>query len=409
MLRLEFERKLPGFHLRVAVAARGNVLVLFGPSGSGKSLTLQCIAGLMSPDTGSIAIRDRVVFDRRSGIDLAAGIRRVGYVFQHHALFPHLTVGGNVAYGLHRLSRAERAARVREGLRAVRLEGLENRRPQELSGGQQQRVALARALVTRPDVLLLDEPFASLDSLLREQLRVELLALLRETGVPAVLVTHDLDEAYALGHEIAVYDGGEVLQHGPRDAVYHRPASRRVAELVGMKNLFPGIVRRFAGDLMEIAGLGFIFWAPALALPLGARVECCIRPEDVTVRDEPPGRGAIRPGQAVVPCALVDQVSYGGQVALVFQPQGGVTSIATARLHVTLPAHAFREHTRKAPRQWFIELDARRIHAIAGAPVSGRVDGRSEPAVFDHETARTASPRVHRQRYSLTDDESPSC
>ena len=233
MLKWDIEKRFQGFHLQSSLETDEQVIVLFGPSGSGKSVTLQCLSGLQTPDAGQITIGGRVVFDARAGIDIPARLRGVGYVFQQYALFPHLSVAKNVGYGLHRLPAAERAARVADALRMVRLVERDAHLPGQLSGGEQQRVALARALVTRPAVLLLDEPFASLDRQLREQLREETLSLLHTVHIPTVLVTHDPDEARAFGGVLAVYDAGQVLQYGARAQVERHTASHRVRELIG--------------------------------------------------------------------------------------------------------------------------------------------------------------------------------
>ena len=171
MLDIRLRRRWPGFELDVGLRAGQEMTVLFGPSGSGKSLTLQCIAGIVRPDEGRIVVDGRTLFDSAQNVNLPPQARRVGYVPQHYALFPHLTVEQNIAYGLRDLTPTQRSARVREMVTLMALGGLEKRRPRELSGGQQQRVALARALSFRPDVLLLDEPFSSLDSGIRGELR----------------------------------------------------------------------------------------------------------------------------------------------------------------------------------------------------------------------------------------------
>jgi ABC-type sulfate/molybdate transport systems ATPase subunit len=209
-LSVAVRRRLPAFALDVAFDAPGGVTALLGPSGAGKTLTLRAIAGLLRPDAGRIVVGGRVLFDAGAGVDVPARERRVGYVFQQYALFPHLSVGENVAYGLHALPRAERAARVAEVLALVGLAGYERRAPRALSGGQQQRVALARALAPAPAVLLLDEPLAALDVPLRRRLAAELRALHERTGTPMVLVTHDPAEAARVADLVVYVDGGRV-------------------------------------------------------------------------------------------------------------------------------------------------------------------------------------------------------
>src|SRR3954467_5385219 len=212
---------------------RGEFFTLLGPSGSGKTTCLRMIAGFERPDEGRIELAGEDVSR------LPPAERDVNTVFQDYALFPHMSVGDNVAYGLKvkKVAKGERAQRVEEALAMVRLEGYGDRRPSQLSGGQRQRVALARALVNRPRVLLLDEPLGALDLKLRQQLQVELKRIQNEVGITFVYVTHDQDEALTMSDRIAVMDGGRVLQVGsPRD-VYEEPGSRFVAGFVGVSNL----------------------------------------------------------------------------------------------------------------------------------------------------------------------------
>lgn len=181
---------------------RRHVVVLFGPSGCGKTTVLRCLAGLERPDSGSIRAGEQLWFDRASSVCLRPQQRDIGFLFQEYALFPHLSVRSNIAFGLSHLSEPERNSRVEEWLERFRLEGLEKRRPREISGGQQQRVALARALARRPRLLLLDEPLSALDACLRMEVRQQLLENLSELKIPSVLVTHDPDDVKALGDEV---------------------------------------------------------------------------------------------------------------------------------------------------------------------------------------------------------------
>ncbi len=258
--------------VNLAVPA-GALVALLGPSGCGKTTLLRTVAGLERPDSGEVRVGDRVL----SGPDrfVATERRRVGMVFQDAALFPHLSVGRNVAYGLPRRS-PDRAERVSEALRLVGLSGFEARMPATLSGGQLQRVAVARALAPRPSVILLDEPFSNLDAPLRAELRLEVRRLLTAIDATAVFVTHDQEEAFLVGDEVAVMGGGQVAQQGGPTDLYELPATREVAEFIGDANFVAGIA---AGDAAETA-LG--------AVPLHAEawgpVEVMIRPERLLAR-----------------------------------------------------------------------------------------------------------------------------
>jgi len=206
MVSVEIVKRVPGFTLDVSWRAEKAVVGLFGPSGAGKTLTLQCLAGLVRPDAGRIVVGDRVFFDAAASVDLTPQARRIGYVFQGYALFPHLTVEENIAFGLRDRPRAARLGRSAEVLARLGLGGLERRYPRELSGGQRQRVALGRALAIDPALLLLDEPLSALDAPLRRTLRDELRETLTVWGTPAVVVTHDFTEAYRLADRIVVYE-----------------------------------------------------------------------------------------------------------------------------------------------------------------------------------------------------------
>ena len=212
---------------------RGEIGALIGPSGCGKTTLLRAVAGLEPLAAGRVAIDGQTLSDAASGTHLAAEARRVGMVFQDYALFPHLSVGDNVAFGIAAAARAERAERVRRMLELVGLEGAAARAPHELSGGQQQRVALARALAPAPRLLLLDEPFASLDVDLRERLAQEVRAILRASGTTALLVTHDQLEAFAVADRIGVMHACRLEQWDDAYALYHRPATRFVAGFIG--------------------------------------------------------------------------------------------------------------------------------------------------------------------------------
>jgi len=233
--------------------AQGEFLVLLGPSGCGKTTTLRMIAGFVEPSAG------RILFGDRDITDLPPYRRNTGLVFQGYALFPHLTVAENVAFGLtmRRLDRGEIERRTQEALRLVRLEALADRMPRQLSGGQQQRVALARALVIEPEILLLDEPLSNLDAKLREEVRVEIRQLQRRLGLTTVMVTHDQEEALSVADRLVVMSNGAIQQIGTQRDLYNAPANQFVASFIGRTNFFAGTMmgpRRFRTESgLEIA------------------------------------------------------------------------------------------------------------------------------------------------------------
>jgi molybdate transport system ATP-binding protein len=285
-LEVRLVKRLPSFTLDVAWTADGGVAALFGPSGSGKTLTLQCLAGLLRPDAGRIVVGGQVLFDAAAGADVPPQARRVGYVFQGYALFPHLTVEGNVGFGLRDRPRDERARRVADVLARLGLAGLERRRPAELSGGQRQRVALGRALAIDPALLLLDEPLSALDAPLRRALRAELRTILSEWGTAAVVVTHDFTEAYRLGDRIVVYENGRVVQAAPRTELLWQPASEAVARIMGIPNVLHGTVVKAMPDRIQLRWRGHLLEAVnspthAYLPPPEAPIAFFIRPEYV--------------------------------------------------------------------------------------------------------------------------------
>lgn len=227
------------------VVGRGEFVALLGPSGCGKTTLLRLVAGFEVPDAGDVWVNSEHVAGAAGWVPPQR--RHVGMVFQDYALFPHLTVAGNVGFGLPRRGRA---ARVRAVLELVELIGCEGRYPGELSGGQQQRVALARAVARGPSIVLLDEPWSSIDPLLRSSMRDGLAAILRSLGVTVVLVTHDREEAFAIADRIVLMHAGRVVQAGEPEEVYYAPATRWVAEFVGAANFLPG---RIVGDFVETA------------------------------------------------------------------------------------------------------------------------------------------------------------
>ncbi|MHA6495451.1 ABC transporter ATP-binding protein [Pseudomonas borbori] len=253
--------------------APGEVLALVGPSGSGKSTLLRSIAGLYQPAEGHIGCDGEVWFDSQRRLAMPTRHRRVGMVFQHFALFPHLSAQGNIAEALLDYPPAQRNERASSWLQRVHLPGLGERLPHQLSGGQQQRVALARALAREPKVLLLDEPFSAVDRATREALYGELAELREELRMPVILVTHDLDEATLLADRICVVSAGRTLQVDSPDRLMQAPASAEIARLLGMRNLFSGTVAGHGGDHSLLHWAGHVLKARAQPdLPVGQPV-----------------------------------------------------------------------------------------------------------------------------------------
>ena len=266
-----------------------SLTVLFGPSGSGKTTALRCLAGLDRPQHGYIRFGDETWFDASCGILVPPQRRQIGYLFQEYALFPHLTVERNIAYGVGCVGDAERRTRIAEITDLLGLAGLEGRYPHQLSGGQQQRVALARALVCRPRLLLLDEPLSALDLPTREQLRHELRRWLTKLAVPGIVVTHDRVETLALGDHVVVMDQGCVRQSGPPQDVFSAPVDLAVARVVGVDNIESGKVIRMTDGLATVQ----VGSSELLALSgthVNGQVCVCIRAEDVMLEKGPVAR-----------------------------------------------------------------------------------------------------------------------
>ena len=302
----------------------GEFFSLLGPSGCGKTTTLRMIGGFELPTTGRVELRGRDVTadppDRRP----------VNMVFQNYALFPHLDVGENVAFGLRRrkVERAEIGRRVADALALVRLAGYERRRPNQLSGGQQQRVALARALVNRPNVLLLDEPLGALDLKLRKQLQVELKRIQADVGITFVYVTHDQEEALTMSDRIAVMHRGRVEQLGTPEELYERPATRFVADFIGTTNLLTGAVESIESGLAAVVRLasGDACLVGAAGRTVGETVELSIRPESILLHRSNGTAHAPSP----IP-AEIEQVAYlGGNVQYLVRTKRGLAITAIA-------------------------------------------------------------------------------
>ena len=331
----------------------GEFFTLLGPSGCGKTTTLRMLAGLAQPDSGTIRLRDEVLFDSKQAIDVAPHRRGLGMVFQSYAIWPHMTVYKNVAFPLTgwykrtgRISKSEVDRKVHKALDLVQLDGLATRQATDLSGGQQQRLALARALVNEPEVLLLDEPLSNLDAKLRESMRFELKKIQRDIGITTVYVTHDQTEALALSNVIAVMNQGKIEHLGhPRD-IYEKPKSRFVADFIGTSNLLEAVASekdgtgrvRLAtshGDLLLNIEDGIV--------SSGDEVTVSIRPEHITMSEAvsaTPGpnqwRGVVE-NRAFEGASVQHQVRVGDEIVRV-QCNPSIAVHTGAEVILTIPA-----------------------------------------------------------------------
>ncbi|MFN8057882.1 MAG: ABC transporter ATP-binding protein [Vicinamibacterales bacterium] len=339
------------------VVRAGEFLALLGGSGCGKTTTLRMLAGFETPDSGAIRIGGHDV------ADLPPHRRDVNTVFQHYALFPHMTVAENVGYGLRQrgVARAEREARVRDALTLVRLASFEARLPAQLSGGQQQRVAVARAVVNRPAVVLLDEPLGALDRQLRQEMQVELKVLQAQLGMTFVYVTHDQEEALSMADRIAVMERGRVAQVGSAADVYDRPASLFVAGFVGQQNLFTGVFA--GGGRVDARGVTLEGGREIGAPRPGGRVTATVRPEAIRLAAPSPGESVNTVVATVVSTLLLGDARQvvlerdGGEQLLVREPRLGARALASRdrvrctwdREHVHVFSEAPCPESRSAP------------------------------------------------------------
>jgi molybdate transport system ATP-binding protein len=378
-LEVELDLTLGGFTLAGHWESGDGTTALFGPSGAGKTLTLQCLAGLLRPGRGRVVVDGRVLFDAAADVDLPPQARRVGYVFQRQALFPHLTVLDNVAFGLRHLSREERRRRAAAQIERLGLGELAARRPAELSGGQRQRVALARALAPEPALLLLDEPFAALDEPARRVLRRELRGTLAAQPACAVLVTHDLAEAFELGDRIVVLEAGRVIQAAPRGELLTSPASATVARIMGARNILTGEVVAATPERIRIAWRGHTLdavnsprraWLP----PAGAPIAFMVPPEYVRLvrkdRAPDPAHHA-----NVLAGTVVAELDRGTTVTLWLRLDGpGAPAQGDHDLEVEVPRLVHEILDLEHERAWEVTIHRGAIQVLPG-------EGRRRPPV----------------------------
>jgi molybdate transport system ATP-binding protein len=303
------------FALDIEFAITRGITILFGASGSGKTTLLRSIAGLLRPDSGSISLGDQTFFDSARGIDLPVSERRVGFVFQNLALFPHLTVAQNVKYGLHKLDQAEAAQRTDEILESFRISALRNQKPNEISGGERQRVALARTLVTDPRVLLLDEPLSGLDYVTQSRIIEDLRAWNAAKDIPTLYVTHSQREVFALGESVIVLQNGKILNRGTPQDVLEAPAQESLAQLAGFENFFDAAVVSVSHDsgtmLCRLDGAETEVEVPLFGVEVGSKIRLAIRAGDILVAGESPRALSAR---NVVPAKVISLKRVGAMV-----------------------------------------------------------------------------------------------
>ncbi len=356
MLQVRIAKRYPAgrdsaaFSLQVEFLAAAGVTVLFGPSGAGKTLTLDSIAGFVQPEEGRIMLDDEILFDGATGVHLPPQARHCGYVFQNYALFPHMTLRQNLEFAAERRPRLERHRKVNEMLERFHLADVAGRRPHELSGGQKQRCSIARALIGMPKLLLLDEPARGLDAPLRAEFYSVLRQVRAEFRTPILLVTHDLDECFEIGEELLVLREGRVAQSGPPRKVIDHPASADVARLLGLFTLLPAEIlaldpgrnsSRLRYSEFELTGPYF----PGHFK--GDRIWLCVRPESLkaVARDG-------RPGANQVPAQLLNVVDKSSTVRLEFS--GDVS--------VEMPRAAY-EPLRQT-KEWAVEFPPEALRVV---------------------------------------------
>jgi molybdate transport system ATP-binding protein len=369
-LQVRLRKRLPKFDLDVEWRAGDGVAVLFGPSGAGKTVTLQCLAGLMRPDAGRVVVDGRVLFDADAGVSVPPQQRRVGYVFQGYALFPHLTVAGNVGFGLRHRPRAARQRRTEEVLTRLGIADLADRYPGALSGGQRQRVALGRALAPDPALLLLDEPLSALDLPLRRALRDELRTILAAWGTAAVVVTHDFTEAYRLGDRVVVYEDGRVILEAPRAELLWQPASRAVARVMGLSNVLQGTVLkaspdriqfRWRGQTLEAVNSPSRSYLPPPDSPLGFFV----RPEYVRLIRKDRGADDPTHHMNVMMGRVVREIDFGTTWTLQIRlDEPGEPAQGDFDLEVEVPRLVYEILEIERDRRWRFSIHRGSIHVL---------------------------------------------
>jgi molybdate transport system permease protein len=356
-LEVSIEKNVEGFRLAVEFTAEGSPLGVLGPSGSGKTMTLRAIAGLETPDRGRIVLQGRVLFDSEQRVNVPARARHVGLLFQNYALFPHLTVSENIAFGLRRIPDSERNRRVAAQLAAAHLDGFAERYPATLSGGEQQRVALARALAIEPAALLLDEPLSALDTHLRSTLERQLREMLASYCGSTLFVSHNLEEAYRICEKLVVLANGRVAAQGPKEEIFRHPPTLEVARITGCKN-FSRACRLYDGRVEALDWGCSLHVAQVFAKTPG---HVAIRANHIRVHSSQ--KLNMENYENVFPCWLAAMTETPFRVTLDLHI--GAPPAGPADFHVQ--AEVFKqewESFRDLPQPWAIELGADRVFLL---------------------------------------------
>lgn len=339
-----------GFSLDLDFRAAAAITVLFGPSGAGKTLTLDCIAGFVRPDEGRIMVDDGILFDAAAGVHIPARKRRCGYVFQNYALFPHMTLRENLQFAVERLPRLERHRKVNDMLDRFHLGEVSGRKPHQVSGGQKQRCSIARALIGAPRFLLLDEPARGLDAPLRSELYAALRDVRSSFGIPVLLVTHDLEECFQLGDEMLVLRDGRIVQSGPPHKIIEQPANVDVARLLGLYNIIPVEIKALDPGRNSSKLRYRDFDLTGQYIPghlIGDRVWICVRPDQLRAI---PKDG--KPGLNQMPAALNRVVDRPNGLRLEFADD----------FAVEMPRSEYLQYDR--PKDWMIEFPPEALRVV---------------------------------------------
>ena len=366
------------FELDVSLSCDAGITVLFGASGSGKTLTLDSLAGFLKPDQGRILLNDSLLFDSGSGVCLPPQLRHIGYVFQNYALFPHMSIEQNLAFGIQSVPPLERKRRIHEMLELFGLASHANRRPEELSGGEKQRASIARAMVTQPRLLLLDEPVRGLDYPLRADFYEILRNVRNRYQIPILLVTHDVAEGFFLGDRMAVYSAGRIVQLASPEEVLRKPRNPGIARLLGIANIFSGVV----DQLDPMAGRSVLktslFSVAAPYLPgrfRGDTVSFCIPAEQVEllppVSGKPEEGGRVNGRETRLPARVAEEIFTPTTVRLLMEIRNEgapVSSSATPmRIESEVSRAAYQKMKVGEQKDWLVEVPASAVHVFDDA------------------------------------------